>query len=376
MKILVDPQIYNSQVYGGVSRYYTEVLSQLSTKDGVQIEIPVFFSKNEYLKISSLYKKEHRRFNAILNLMSKLGISTRKIVKKKSKKKAITALKKQDYDVFIPTYYDTYFLDYINGKPYVLTVYDMIHELFPQYFNDAKEIAANKLLLMQKAAKIIAVSHNTKKDIIKTYPDIDASKVEVVYHGSSISVNENKGVDLPDNYILFVGVRDHYKNFDFLIESIAPLFQVDKTLQLVCAGGGTFTRKEIELLEEYNLSGCVIQKSFNEDELGQFYKKAKCFVFPSAYEGFGIPVLEAMACGCPIVLTNNSSFPEVAGDAGIFYELGNMADLKNKIEFVIYNDDVRAEYIVKGLQQVQKFTWKNAAEKCFAIYKEAANQNN
>jgi len=197
----------------------------------------------------------------------------------------------------------------------------------------------------------------------------------VVYHGSSINIIESKAVELPNNYILFVGVRDHYKNFDFLIASIASLLQEDKTLQLVCAGGGMFTTKEIELLEKYDLNGRVIQKSFKEDELGQFYKKAKCFVFPSAYEGFGIPVLEAMACGCPIVLTNNSSFPEVAGDAGIFYELGNKTDLKEKIEWVTYNVNVKAEYSAKGLQQVQKFTWMDAAEKCFAIYKEAAIQN-
>jgi len=374
MKILVDPQIYNSQVYGGVSRYYTEVLSQLSAKDGVQVEIPVFFSKNEYLKISTLYKKEHRRFYTLINLMSKLGISTRKMVKKRSKKKAITALKKQGYDVFIPTYYDTYFLEYLNGRPYVLTVYDMIHELFPQYFDDAEEIAANKLLLMQNAAKIIAVSNNTKRDILKIYPEIEASKIEVVYHGSSIQVNNNKTVDLPDNYILFVGIRNNYKNFEFLIDAIAGLFKADDSLMLVCAGGGKFTKSETEFLITHKLTDRVIQKNFKEDELGQFYKEARCFVFPSAYEGFGIPVLEAMACGCPIVLTNNSSFPEVAGDAGIFYEPGNEADLYNKIETVIYNENVRDEYIAKGLQQVKKFTWKDAAEKCYAIYKEVADK--
>jgi len=376
MKILVDPQIYNSQVYGGVSRYYTEVFSELEKKNDVEIEIPIFFSNNEYLKVSSLYKKDHKKYSGVINLISKLGISTRKMVKKKSKKKAVAALKKQCYDVFIPTYYDTYFLEYTNGRPYVLTIYDMIHELFPQYFNDAQEIAANKLLLMKNAAKIIAVSHNTKKDIIRMYPEIEASKIEVVYHGSSIAVDADKKVDLPENYILFVGVRNNYKNFEFLVESVTGLFTADETLQLLCAGGGKFTKRELELLAKYNLSGRVIQKNFDENELGQFYKNAKCFVFPSAYEGFGIPVLEAMACGCPIVLTNNSSFPEVAGEAGIYYELGNKDDLKNKIEYVVYNESVRKEYSARGLQQVQKFTWKEAANECYAIYKEAAGPIN
>lgn len=372
MKILVDPYIFNSQVYGGISRYYTEVLSQIDISKDAKINIPVFFTRNEYLKISRLYKEGHKEFSGLINLSAKLGISTRKIVRKQSKKKAINAIKKQDYDVFIATYYDPYFLSYLNHKPFVLTVYDMIHELFPHYFNDGEAIAANKLLLMKSAAKIIAVSHNTKRDILKIYPDIEASKIEVVYHGSSIQINQSKKVDLPNNYILFVGVRDNYKNFEFLIDSISGLFTTDSTLHLVCAGGGAFTKNETVLLERLNLKDKVIQKRFDEDELGLFYKNARCFVFPSEYEGFGIPVLEAMACGCPIVLTNNSSFPEVAGEAGIFYELNNKADLKNKIGWVLTNEDVRLNYSARGLQQVQKFTWKDAANQCYAVYCEAA----
>ena len=376
MKILTDPQIYNSQVYGGISRYYTEVLSELDKKQGVKIEVPVLFTKNEYLKTSSLYKNKHSLKTVILNVLTKLGISTRKLVKKWNLQEIEKALNEQNFDVFVCTYFDPYFLEYIKGKPYVLTVYDMIHELSPQYFTDGEEIASNKLLLIKHAAKIIAVSHNTKKDILKIYPEIEASKIEVVYHGSSTKVNDNKTVDLPNNYILYVGIRNNYKNFKFLVESITGLFAADETIYLICAGGGKFTKSETEFINKHNLTDRVIQKSFDEEELGQFYKNAKCFVFPSAYEGFGIPVLEAMACGCPIVLTNASSFPEVAGNAGIFYEPGNRTDLKDKIEWVIYNENVRAEYREKGLIQVQKFTWKHAAEQCYAIYKEAANHNN
>ena len=125
MKILVDPQIYNSQVYGGVSRYYTEVFSELEKKNDVEIEIPIFFSNNEYLKVSSLYKKDHKKYSGVINLISKLGISTRKMVKKKSKKKAVAALKKQCYDVFIPTYYDTYFLAVVSAAAAPVDLYSL-----------------------------------------------------------------------------------------------------------------------------------------------------------------------------------------------------------------------------------------------------------
>lgn len=371
MKILLDPQIFNAQVYGGISRYYTEVFSELNKDKKAVIEIPISFSKNEYLKISSLYNNQQKRYSSLVNLMSKLGISTRKMTKKRNQKKTIEALKKQDFDLFIPTYYDPYFLEFIGDKPFVLTVYDMIHELFPQYFSDGKEIVANKKLLMHKATKIIAVSQNTKKDIIKIYPDIDASKIEVIYHGNSIKVNDNKTISLPENYILFVGVRDNYKNFNFLLESIVDLFRADPTLELVCAGGGKFKKEELEFIRSLNLENRISQRNFNEDELGLFYKNAKCFVFPSMYEGFGIPVLESMACGCPIVLTNNSSFPEVAGEAGIFYELDNKTDLKTKIESVLHNENLREEYSQKGLKQVQKFNWEDASQRCYDLYSNA-----
>jgi len=375
MKILLDPQIFNAQVYGGISRYYTEVFSALQKIKNVEIEIPIRYSKNEYLKISSLYNNQQKKYSILINLLSKMGVSTRKITKKKNRKITIDALKKQDFDLFIPTYYDPYFLEFIGDKPFVLTVYDMIHELFPEYFSDGKELAANKLLLMQKATKIIAVSNNTKKDILAIYPEIDAAKIEVVYHGNSIQIDETATVDLPQNYILFVGVRENYKNFDFLIESIVDLFKADPTLHLICAGGGKFNKEELDMINKLDLESQISQRSFKENELGTFYKNAKCFVFPSMYEGFGIPVLESMACGCPIILTHNSSFPEVAGDAGIFYELNNKADLKNKVAAVLDNADLRQEYSRKGLERVKKFDWKEASQNCYAVYVDALGSN-
>ncbi|MXN91925.1 glycosyltransferase [Flavobacterium sp. Sd200] len=372
MKILADPQIFNAQVYGGISRHYTEVFSELDKNTEIEINIPVYVSKNEYLKVSRLYKEQHKRYDVLFGLFSKLGISTRKMVKKWNNKKTIKALQKKDYDVFAVTYYDAYFLEHLQGKPFVLTVYDMIHELFPQYFNDAAEIAANKLTLMKRAARIIAISHNTKNDILKIYPEIEEDKIEVIYHGNSILPQVNKSIDVPENYILFVGVRDNYKNFEFLVRSVKELFEADASLKLICAGGGSFKKNELALLEELNLTNSVMQKRFEDDsELALLYKNAKCFVFPSEYEGFGIPVLEAMACGCPIVLTKNSSFPEVAAEAGIFFELGNQADLREKISLVVYNKDVRDQYIEKGLRHVERFTWQDTAIKTYEVYRAA-----
>ena len=249
----------------------------------------------------------------------------------------------------------------------------VIHELFPKYFESNDPIAKNKLLLMEKATKIIAVSQNTKKDIIRIYPQIDAEKIEVIYHGNSIKIDTTVSVQLPSNYILFVGVRENYKNFNFFINAINELLKNDSTLHVVCAGGGKFNQKEIQFIKSLGFENQIVHKNFKENELGQFYKKAKCFVFPSMYEGFGIPVLEAMACGCPIVLGHHSSFPEVAGNAGVYFDLNNSEDLKNKINQLLNDENLRNDYIEKGFAQVQKFNWESAAEQCFELYKKAIN---
>lgn len=374
MRILLDPQIFNNQKYGGISRYYSEIFTALTKRNDVEIEVPLIYTNNIYFTESSLITKKQKRDFFLLNLIVKAGISIRKKTRNVNYNKTIKALKKQDFDLFIPTYYDPYFLDFIGSKPFVLTVYDMIHELFPQNIAKDAKLLENKLLLMEKATKIIAVSNNTKQDILKIYPHIQESKIEVVYHGSSIVVNENDEIDLPLKYILFVGPRFQYKNFKFLVEEIAGILKKDSSLYLVCAGGGKFNKEEKEYLSQLKLSTQIIQVDFEEKQLGLIYKKAICFVFPSIYEGFGIPVLESMACGCPIVLGNHSSFPEVAGDAGIYFENNNSDDLGEKIVKVMTDNVFRTEYIQKGLIQVQKFTWNDAAEKCCKLYFDTAEK--
>jgi glycosyltransferase involved in cell wall biosynthesis len=301
----------------------------------------------------------------------KLRVNNKLRLEKLKNKYVSKMLAKQNYDIFIPTYYDTYFVDLIGSKPFVLTVYDMIYELFPEYFVHDKMVVANKKKLMEKAARIIAVSANTKMDIIKLYPHIDASKIDIVYHGCSIEINTKAVVSLPENYILFVGTRANYKNFIFFINAIADILRNDSNLFLICAGGDCFNSIENKRIIELGLKSQIIQKNFKDEQLAVFYKNAKCFVFPSLYEGFGIPVLEAMACGCPVVLGHHSSFPEVAGNAGVYFDLNNSGDLRDKINSLIYNETLRNEFSIKGLKQIEKFSWEKATVECLSIYAKA-----
>jgi glycosyltransferase involved in cell wall biosynthesis len=306
MKILFDPQIFYVQKFGGISRYYSEIFSLLQKQKDVNTVLPLCFSENAYAVENDL-NRENRFMQLLFATASMLNISTRTLQKKRATELLNKTISDFDFDLFVPTYFDTYFLSFIGKKPFVLTVYDMIHELFPEYYvHESLSIVKDKLLLMEQATMIIAVSQNTKKDILQLYPHIDASKIEVIYHGSSIVIDKAANVHLPAEYILFVGERANYKNFQFLLHSVAELLKSSPQLHLVCAGGGKFKKEELHLFKKMGLEKQIIQRSFKENELGLFYAGAICFVFPSLYEGFGIPVLESMACGCPVLLGHHS----------------------------------------------------------------------
>lgn len=371
MRLLLEPQIYINQKFGGISRYYTEIFSRISKQNSVEVEVPLYYSQNVFFNESLLRTNEQKRIYFWINILQRLKISVRKKIRKQNLKLISECLLKNNYDLVIPTYYDTYFLENVHSKPFVLTVYDMIHELYPQYFKGQENVSINKKTLLEKASKVIAVSENTKKDILKIYPHINASKIEVIYHGNSLHVDKNVTVNLPQSYILFVGMREHYKNFNFFLKAVHNLLITNENLYVVCAGGGNFSEDETQFINSLGLKRKVIQYNFKDNELGMIYNKARCFVFPSEYEGFGIPVLEAMACGCPVVLTNASSFPEVAQDAGIFFESNNSNDLQKKINLVLTNNEIAQKYREKGLQQVKKFDWDKAAKQCLELYKNA-----
>ncbi len=373
MKIVLDPQIFNDQKFGGISRYFAEIYKYIKTEDSAnEIELPLIFSENFHIKDS--IENKHSLFYFLSLKFPFFKKKYLRKTKKKNIKLAIKILQMQDYDVVVPTYYNPYFIDLIGNKPFVLTVYDMIHEVFPQYFLEDLYTVKNKKILIEKANKIIVISESTKKDIIKFYPDIDATKIEIIYLAQSIDTINSVKVDLPKKYILFVGNRDIYKNFIFFIKAIASTLRENRDLFVVCAGGNHFHSKEKKLLEELDIFKQVIQQNFEDNELSYYYSNAQCFVFPSEYEGFGIPVLESMACGCPVILANHSSFPEVAGDAGVYFELNNELDLKNKIVLLLNDESYRTQIIQKGYLQVAKFSWKKTAQECLALFEKTVKE--
>ncbi len=363
MRILYDYQIFSLQRYGGVSRYFYEIISRIADIEDVEIELPLLVSDNHYINQHSIAPAS--KFLPDVNFRGR-----QKIVRFLNRLHCSRVIKKGDFDILHPTYYDPYFLDHINGRPIVLTIYDMIHELFcekfPQY-NDS--IIYNKRILAKAATRIIAISENTKKDIIRIY-GIDEKKIKVIYLGNSL-VNDGFCTvpGLPSRYILYIGDRWAYKNFEYFLKSIVPMLKKDKDLYLVCGGSHPFNKNEIRLLEYYRCENRVLHvKASDNATLIGLYKNALAFVFPSLYEGFGIPVLESFSCGCPVVLSNSSSFPEVAGEAGVYFNPEDETSIRQAIKNVIYNDQIRGDMIKKGYKQLNKFSWEKTAFETRKVY--------
>jgi len=367
MKILFDYQIFSIQRFGGISRYFYEIMKRFYDYNEVSFMLSLLYSNNEYIKKSKFYNKfilkgfifpgRYKIENVINKLYSKI------------------LLKHSNYDIFHPTYYDSYFIKYLGKKPFVLTVYDMIHEKFRNLYNHKDKTIEIKKYLMYNAKKIIAISRNTKKDILN-YTNIKENKIEVIYLANSLSIDNELQVssnntlnNLPNNYILFVGRRDKYKNFGNLVKAIGKLLYEDKDLYLLCVGGGNFTPEERNMFYNMKIANKIYHLDVDDYGLTHLYRQAKLFVFPSLYEGFGIPILEAFANDCPVVCSNRSALPEVAGKAALYFDPEDIRSIKSSVEIVLENSKLRASLIEKGKNRIKYFTWDKTAKETIELYK-------
>jgi glycosyltransferase involved in cell wall biosynthesis len=365
MKVFYDHQIFEAQNIGGISRYFSELIkfnpeSVLSLKysDNIYLQDKCFENYRILPKKNIddfLFNLKFRGKGRLLNYYNKIFENNLSI--------SVKYFKKKDFDVFHPTYYNPYFIKYIK-KPFVLTVYDMIHELFKEYFGSDKETIANKKKLILASNNIIAISENTKNDLIKIFPEVE-NKITVVYLGFSFQqLKENMS---KENYILFTGARWGYKNFFIFIQAVAPLL-IKYNFNLICTGQPFNDEENILLnnLQITNRTSCIFA---SENQLSELYSKAAAFVFPSLYEGFGIPILEAFACNCPTILSNTSSMPEVGGDAAVYFDPYSIDDMRKQIERVITSKTLQNEFVKKGKEQVKKFSWEKCAKETMEVYK-------
>ena len=370
MKVLYDHQTFTGTQYGGISRYFYELMNAFKGRNDVEFELSLKFSNNEYLRdvnysnhIGYQYFANNFRINQVFSRLNRLYSSAR--------------LASGNFDIFHPTYYHSYFLDKIGKKPLVLTFHDALSEKYgKQYPVLGEGLSELKQRLLQRADVVISVSEATKRSILE-YFDVDEAKIKVVPLGNYFvkpALATTAPLNVPERFILFVGKRDFYKNFNRFFEAVAPILLKDKDLQLVCAGGGNFESEEIQIIHERVLQSQVrYQPIFDDTTLIQLYEKAQVFVFPSLMEGFGLPILEAMSCGCPVAVTTGTSFDEIAEDAAMYFNAEQTDSIKTAIERVVYDDVLQSAMRAKGYGRVPLFKAETTAQKTLEVYKELVN---
>jgi glycosyltransferase involved in cell wall biosynthesis len=234
---------------------------------------------------------------------------------------------------------------------------------------------------MQKASRIIAVSYNTRNDLIK-YLKIPEDRIVVIYNGVDHNIFKPYNIKLHDRpYILYVGSERPRKNLSRLFEAFSKLKSEFPQLKLVKVGAcGRFKKYRTDLEAKLNSLGITQDVIFVEHtpeiDLARYYSSAALLAYPSLYEGFGLPPLEAMACGCPVVTSNNSSLPEVVGDAGIMVNPYNTNSLAEAMMRVLSNQELRENMIRKGLEQSAKFSWEETARQTLEVYNKVAGREN
>ena len=355
MKILYDYQTFKFR-FSGIARYHYELSKGLEI-NGIETQIATLFTQSEYLLKDPRYKV----FNILGYKKFRGRFKISNFVEDSNQKYAVSQVKKNRYDLFHPTYYDSYFLPYLH-KPLVITIHDFVHEKFdPARTGDI----ANKRLLIEKADKIIAISQNTKNDIL-TFYNPPEEKVQVIYHG--IHNIKMQYLNNPyGSYILFVGDRKGYKNFTNFLKATAQILKKDQKLRLVCTGN-PFTEEEKGLINSFAITNQIIQIPASDQALNSLYRHARVFVYPSFYEGFGMPILEAFSNECPICISNASCFPEIAQDAACYFDPASVESIQHAIEKTIYDDDFRNILIERGNKLRTNFSWEKTIQQTLKLY--------
>jgi glycosyltransferase involved in cell wall biosynthesis len=360
VRVLFDHQIFSYQRFGGASRYFHELMNVFHRTGEPAFELGVARSPNEYLRGAAYYRGGFAPPDHFLRTYARNELATR------------LAAWRHAPDVLHATFYDPAAATVARRAKLVVTVLDMIPERFPELFAGrgaynrfvTQRWIRGKRTLCARAAAILAISESTKRDLVELY-GIDPARVVVTHLGNRLAPTPGapRPAGVPARYVLFVGTRNTYKNFALVLEAIASL-----DVALACVGGGPFDDIELARIDKLGLTGRVVQASVPDGELAACYAHALAFVFPSRYEGFGIPILEAFACGCPVLVARASCFPEIAGDAARYFDPDDANELREVLACVIADaGDLRE----RGRTRAAQFTWEATAARTLAAYREA-----
>lgn len=368
MRILFDDEVFFRQRFGGVSRIFAKLIEGIEQMPQHHLLFNCKYSENEYLlelkpQINSFFKPYQFPFKGKL-IRGTYGRYTHW--------KTIKSIKQNNANVFHPTFYANYYLKALTqvNMPLVFTVHDLIHEQTPNNAHYA-EMAKIKADNIKIAKQIIVVSAHTKKDLLRIYPYVNPEQVNIIPLAQSLPEHGIKPQKLPDNYLLFTGERGGYKNFISLLNAFAELSKTNPDLHLYCAGSASFNNDELALAQKLNVNNKLHHAKLSDSELRYVYQHAKLFVFPSTYEGFGMPMLEAFSAKTPVVAHHATSLPEVGGDAAYYVDATDVKQLTSALNEVLINTKLRSELIEKGKIREQQFTWQNHINLTLQVYQKA-----
>lgn len=362
MRVFYDGEIFTTPGYGGVNLVFEQLAVGLSADPSV--DVCVFRFPDEL--------DSNLMFRDALYALPKLGGVLRRVDEKLLKHR----VRRIDPDIYHPSVYR---IPESVDIPTVITIHDMIPELFPEVL-DADRMVAEKRRALLRADHVVTVSENTKSDLVEI-ADIDPERVSVVYPAPNPRFREPPPVDrtvldgLPDRFLLYVGRRDVYKNFSTLLEAYAE-WDASDDIGLVCAGGSASLSDEEErvVVDAGIESQVFLLGNVTTDQLHVLYDAALTFVYPSQYEGFGIPPLEAMACGTPVVAADRASIPEVVGDGALLVNPDDPADIRAALGESI-DRSRRRELGAAGRARLNRFTWDRTCEEMLDVYRRVSGNH-
>lgn len=316
--------------------------------------------------------------NERLDAVRGIGVNTQELAKALAGYKDIKILSdKKRSDVVHFTKFSPFFVDIPFFKPknqkWVLTIHDLIPLIYPNHYpsgiKGGLNFLINKFLVRKNIDAIITISETSKKDICRLL-GVTPDKVHVIHLAPATRNQISESTPLPEKFVLYVGDVNYNKNISILIKATQKL-----NLKLVIVG------KQAKEIEKMNLNHAELKHLKNIDwsntlRLGfvddsnivSIYKKAFCYVQPSFYEGFGLPILEAMAAGCPVIAAKTQALVEVGGEACIYFDPYDFSDLSRKIRFMIKDSRFRNQQIQKGFERVKNFSWEMSARQTVNIY--------
>ena len=370
MHVFFDDQIFHTQVRGGISRYITEVATALKNENLATPHIFGGYSRNQQLadfasknpaETHYIPRTDQLRINSLVKKMSAAWRKATYYQLAKDKRPFIYHPSFYQIDPFIQK----------RAAATVITVHDMIAELFPSSSKHSIRHIAEKRHAITIADHVVTDSESTRNDLLRFFPDLSPEKITATLLGPGLSPPQLTPVKShPRDYFLHVGNRSGYKNGDTLISAF---IQANKSLVntdlILC--GPPLSPQEKDIITKSGIESRIIQIRGTDSELQALYTHAIALVFPSSYEGFGLPILEAQSHGCPVITCAVSSLPEVAGDFAIYTPVRDVEALAHELVSLASDKNKQKKLSDGGQKKAQEFTWKRTAQITSIAYQKA-----